>query len=120
MIALGSFGDLGKFIQAIADASAGLDSLAIRGVGQINKGNLIILLVVNAPSGRFILVLEPMAANELRMKQSPSNIVLVTLRACVLIGHGHQPRVKQAAVERPEMELADNERNVHAAIKLEL
>src|SRR5262249_5210738 len=74
-------------VQLVPDFATGLDRFGVWSVRDIDKADLVILFVIDAARRRFVLVLKPVAADELRMAQGPKHIILVSLGARVLAFH---------------------------------
>ena len=74
-----------------------------------------------APAGRGLAaVQEPVRSHQLRMVQRTEDVFLVSRRPRLLVLHGPQAGMQHAAVQRAEMELADDHRLVDPGRQLEI
>ena len=101
-------------IQIVSDASNRLDRFFVRAVADVDEPDLVVF-AVEPSRDRFVLILKPVRADDPGVAQRAFDIILIRLSARVLVLTGTQPRVEESAVERAEVEFADDDRLVGRA-----
>ncbi|MBT4504160.1 MAG: hypothetical protein HOC74_40895, partial [Gemmatimonadetes bacterium] len=100
-------------IEVVAHHSTRFNRFGIGRIAYIDETDLVVL-PVPASSRGLILILEPVGADDEGITERPHDVVPVQFRAVPLIARLFQAGVEHAAVERAEVEFADDDRPVRS------